>query len=295
MDRRNVGNYGDKGQSNDRRQGQSNDRRQGQSNDRRQGQDRGYGNTPEPVDVSWSTVVEWIHTNPHASTPPPVTIENNIECINIPEETASVWTQMHVEPSTPLSCLLSIIDAEGYNASTESIRRSILRETCTALQIRAENELKGRAYPKTKLDAGIVEATEKEHSPWCPYGLAAIAALYKIQMIIINETDKKLSFVPEDVSAWTKENPVYYFGHNYRSVYIPPRGFGPESIIDWFISKEADGWTWKFKEIKGTIDEITAYCVARGVELPPGKVKKDILVEKASRGAVYKLLMSWKN
>lgn len=250
---------------------------------------------PEPQPVEWSAVVDWIRANPHGSTPPPVSMESTIECISIPVESASVWTQMHVEPSTPLSCLLGALDAEGYNVSTESGRRAILRETCTGLQVRAEKELKGRAYPKTKMDAGLVEVTEKEHSPWCPYGLAGLAALYKIQMVILNETDKKLTFVPEDVAAWTKEIPVYYFAHNFRSIYVPPRGFGAHMLLNWLVEKEGAGWTWEFKEVKGTIAEIRQFCEDRGVDLTdlPAKAKKEALVEKASRGAVYKLLGQW--
>lgn len=267
---------------------------------------RQHGNNPhhrqparfsaeEPVAVSWSTVVGWIGKNPHASTPPPISTESTIECISIPIESVETWTQMSVEPSTPLSCMLSALDAEGFNASTGAIRRAVLRETCTNLQIRAETELKGREHPKAKTNVGIVEVSEKEHSPWCPYGLSAIAALYKVQMVILNETDKKLSFVPEDVAIWDKETPIYYFAHNYRSVYVAPRGFGADSILDWMVEKEIAGWTWSFKEVKGTIDEIREFCAGRGIELPVGKVKKDILVEKASKGAVYNLFLSWKN
>lgn len=265
------------------------------TNDRDRNTNQYKSAAPEPQPVEWSTVVEWIRVNPHGSTPPPVSMESTIECISIPMESASVWTQMHVEPSTPLSCVLSVLDGEGYNASTESIRRAILRETCTGLQVRAETELKGRAYPKTKMDAGLVEVTEKEHSPWCPYGMAGLAALYKIQMVILNETDKKLTFVPEDVAAWTKEIPVYYFAHNFRSIYVPPRGFGTHALLNWLVEKEGDGWTWTFKEVKGTIAEIRQFCEERGVDLTklPAKAKKEALVELASRGAVYKLLGQW--
>jgi hypothetical protein len=243
--------------------------------------------------VSWANVVGWIRRNPHAGTPPPVALESTIECISIPVEEEGVWTQMAVEPSTPLSCVLSALDMEGYNASSVPLRRAFLRSTCTDLQVRAEAELKGRAHPKAKTNEGLVEVTEKEASPWSAYGLGALAALYKIQMMILNETDKRITFIPEDAATWDRDVPVYYFAHNYRSIYVAPRGFGPEGVSSWLGGKVADGWTIEAKEVKGTIDEIKAMCAEHGVSLPAEKIKKDELVIRASRGLVYAAFSKW--
>ena len=247
-----------------------------------------------PLDkVSWANVVGWIGRNPHAATPPPVALESTIECISIPVEEEGVWTQMAVEPSTPLSCVLSALDVEGYNASSVPVRRAFLRSTCTDLQVRAEAELKGRAHPKAKTNEGLVEVTEKEASPWSAYGLGALAALYKIQIMVLNETDKRITFIPEDAATWDRDIPVYYFAHNYRSIYVAPRGFGPEDVSAWLGGKVADGWTVEAKEVKGTIDEIKALCAEHGVSLPAEKIKKDELVIRASRGLVYAAFSKW--
>lgn len=243
--------------------------------------------------VSWTNVVGWIRRNPHATAPPPVALESTIECISIPVEEEGVWTQMAVEPSTPLSCVLSALDVNEYNASTVPIRRAFLRTTCTDLQVRAESELKGRAHPRAKTNEGLVEVTEKEASPWSAYGLVALAALYKIQMMVLNETDKTIKFIPEDATAWDRDVPIYYFAHNYRSIYVPPRGFGPETVSAWLGVKVADGWMIEAKEVKGTIDEIKALCEEHGVSLPAEKLKKDELVIRASRGLVYATFSKW--
>lgn len=249
----------------------------------------------EHVDkVAWANVVGWIRRNPHASTPPPVATESTIECINIPlENEEGLWTQLAVEPSTPLSCLLSALDVDGYNGSTVALRKAALRSVCTDLQVRAETELKGRAHPRAKTNEGLVEVAEKEMSPWSTYGLAGLAALYKIQMVVLNEVDKRLHFIPEDAAVWDRETPIYYFAHNYRSIYVAPRGFGPGDVLAWLGLKEGEGWTMTVKEVKGTIEELRELATTHSIELPAGKIKKDELVERVSRGLVYSAFRGW--
>jgi hypothetical protein len=112
-------------------------------------------------------------------------------------------------------------------------------------------------------------------------------------MMILNETDKTIKFIPEDAATWDRDIPVYYFAHNYRSIYVAPRGFGPEGVSAWLGIKVADGWTVEAKEVKGTIDEIKALCEEHGVSLPAEKIKKDELVIRASRGLVYAAFSKW--
>ena len=249
----------------------------------------------ENVDkVAWSDVVGWIRRNPHASTPPPVATESTIECINIPvENEEGLWTQLAVEPSTPLSCILCALDVEGYNGSTVALRKAALRSVCTDLQVRAETELKGRAHPRAKTNEGLVEVAEKEISPWSAHGLAALAALYKIQMVVLNEVDKRIHYIPEDAAAWDREVPIYYFAHNYRSIYVAPRGFGHEGLLAWLGLKEGEGWTMEVKEVKGTIEELRELAATNGIELPAGKIKKDELVARVSKGVVYGVFQGW--
>jgi hypothetical protein len=221
--------------------------------------------------------------------------EETVETGIVPsvEEQVLGWTQLPVSPSTPLSCILYALDHNSYSSLSESGRKEAARTACTELQTRADSVLKGRAWPKAKTNEGIVEVAEKEVSPWSTVGLAALAELYGIQMVVLHETDKKIHYIPEDISTWDPETPIQFHAHNYRSVYRPPPGFGPQSMLGWLAQQEADGWTFQTKEVKGTIEELNTLAKEHQLTLPPGKLKKDILVAHISRGLTLATLNRW--
>ncbi len=254
----------------------------------------------ESVPVDWETVSAWLKKNPHRNAPPPTAVANvkgadscAAAAAALPTEDTTVWRQQSVSPSTPLSCVLYATNHNSYSENSETGRKEALRGMCTELQSRADGELKGRAWPKAKTNEGIVEVAEKEVSPWSPVGLCALAELFKIQLVILNETDKKIHYIPEDVCSWDHERPVHYVAHNYRSIYRPPAGFGPRNILSWLEKQEADGWTFAVKEVKGTIEELNTLAQTAKIILPAGKLKKDALVAHISRGLVIAHFAGW--
>jgi hypothetical protein len=266
----------------------------------------------EPVPVDWATVAMCLRKNPHAGALPPsrpvrgavaaVLAEEVIDTSSSMASPASAtatealapsWTQLAVSPSTPLSCVLYALDHNSYSSLSESGRKEAGRTACTELQTLADRALKGRAWPKAKTNEGIVEVAEKEVSPWSPVGLAALAELYGIQMVVLNETDKKIHYIPEDICTWDPQTPIQFHSHNYRSVYRPPPGFGSASMLAWLAEKEADGWTFQSKEVKGTIEELNALAQEHHLTLPPGKLKKDVLIAHISRGLAIATLNRW--
>ncbi len=281
-----------------------NHRREHHRQHRHQGQER-----EEPVPVDWATVVMCLRKNPHAGALPPsrpvrgavaavlaeevVDTSSSVPAAAETEALAPSWTQLAVSPSTPLSCVLYALDHNSYSSLSESGRKEAGRAACTELQTRADRALKGRAWPKAKTNEGIVEVAEKEVSPWSPIGLVALAELYEIQMVVLNETDKKIHYIPEDICTWDPQTPIQYHAHNYRSVYRPPPGFGPASMLAWLAEKEADGWTFQSKEVKGTIEELNALAQEHQLTLPPGKLKKDALIAHISRGLAIATLNRW--
>jgi len=256
-----------------------------------------YGQKKESTPVDWATVVGWAKKNPHRHAPPPSTVSNVASASAAqsltPAEDTSVWRQASVAPSTPLSCVLYALNYNSYSENSEVGRKEQLRTVCTELQGRIDGELKGRAWPKAKTNEGIVEVAEKEVSPWSAVGLAALAELYKIQMVVLNENEKKIHYIPEDVCAWDHERPIHFYAHNYRSVYQPPAGFSSKSMLAWLEKQEADGWTFTSKEVKGTIEELHGIASNAKLILPPGKLKKDALVAHISRGLVIAHFAEW--
>lgn len=287
--------------------------------DHRQGQHQNQHERQreEPVPVDWATVVMCLRKNPHAGALPPSRPVRGAVAAVLAEEVVDAgssvasaaaaetealaltltpppsWTQLAVSPSTPLSCVLYALDHNSYSSLSESGRKEAGRTACTELQTLAGRALKGRAWPKAKTNEGIVEVAEKEVSPWSPIGLAALAELYGIQMVVLNETDKKIHYIPEDICTWDPQTPIQFHAHNYRSVYRPPPGFGSASMLAWLAEKEADGWTFQSKEVKGTINELNALAQEHQLTLPPGKLKKDALIAHISRGLAIATLNRW--
>ena len=273
----------------------------GRDSGRDSGRDHARDQQPkkEAVPVDWTTVVSWLKKNPHRQAPPPTAIStvatSSAAAAVIPTiaEDTNIWRQVSVSPSTPLSCVLFTLNHNSYSENSETGRKEQLRTVCTDLQGRIDGELRGRAWPKAKTNDGIVEVAEKEVSPWSVVGLAALAELYKIQMVVLNETEKKIQYIPEDVCSWDHEQPIHFYAHNYRSIYLPPVGFGPRSMIAWLAEQEAAGWTFAFKEVKGTIEELTTIATNARLILPAGKLKKDVLITHISRGLVLAHIASW--
>lgn len=258
-----------------------------------------HGQKKESTPVDWATVVSWTKKNPHRQAPPPsaesvIATHAQVETQAVaPAEDTTVWRQISVAPSTPLSCVLYALNHNSYSENSEIGRKEQLRTACTELQGRIDGELKGRAWPKAKTNEGIVEVAEKEVSPWSVVGLAALAELYKIQMVVLNETEKKIHYIPEDVCSWDHERPIYFYAHNYRSIYWPPAGFSSKSMLAWLEKQEADGWTFSAKEVKGTIEELQGIASQAKLILPPGKLKKDALVAHISRGLAIAHIAAW--
>jgi hypothetical protein len=260
------------------------------------------GQMKETTPVAWATVSMWLKKNPHRQAPPPsaekvVSILTQAETqgntTNSVSEDTTVWRQVSVAPSTPLSCVLYTLNHNSYSENSEVGRKEQLRTVCTELQGRIDGELKGRAWPKAKTNEGIVEVAEKEVSPWSVVGLSALAELFKIQMVVLNETEKKIHYIPEDVCSWDHERPIHFYAHNYRSIYEPPTGFSARSMLGWLEKQEADGWTFAVKEVKGTIEELNSIASQAKLILPPGKLKKDVIVAHISRGLAIAHIAAW--
>jgi hypothetical protein len=260
----------------------------------------------ESVPVDWATVTTWLKKNPHRQAPPPnaaaslaVAAPSAAAATVVMAEDTSVWRQLSVAPSTPLSCVLYALNHNSYSEKSESGRKEALRVVCTELQSRIDDELKGRAWPKAKTNEGIVEVAEKEVSPWSVVGLCALAELFKIQLVVLNETEKKIHFIPEDVCAWDSDRPVHYVAHNYRSIYRPPTELSEQgalrarNILAWLAKQEGEGWTFAAKEVKGTIEELNTLAAGARLILPAGKLKKDALVAHISRGLVLAHFAAW--
>jgi hypothetical protein len=231
--------------------------------------------------LNWNTVRSWLHTNPNGTqtlssfTPATHTIQTR-------ETTdADGFIRVPVVPTTPLSAILLAQDYV-YQGSTESARRTMIRDETTDLQEKAILMLKGRQWPVRRTAEGIASAgMEEGRAAWVDLGWEAIAALRECQMVIVDEDKKTVRFVPEDVRTWSTDIETLIVVHDCRMLWTKPVG-KTLGLGLWVAQKDADGWTIDYPLVDGTMEELKALA-AKSLEALPAKATKDVLRKRIGR------------
>jgi hypothetical protein len=98
----------------------------------------------------------------------------------------------------------------------------------------------------------------------------ALAHIFEYQKVIVDEANKTVVFIPGNPAVWSSERPVWIVGVGSRTVFHK----GAEhdcrrNVLSWLEGREDDGWTIKWPEAEGTMEEMKGRIAPR-----PGKLKK---------------------
>jgi hypothetical protein len=210
-------------------------------------------------------MVESLHkimqTNPNrfASVPP---IEMKTVCDTQENEVAPVtlcgWTPTPLEPPGPLAAILWKTNPE-FRAGTSHVRASILRDTIISVQERVDKELRGRAWSRTKIHEQLSAQQNAHASP--PQDTReldiALAHLYSVQFVFIDEANKKIKWVPEDLRTWSPSIPVWGLSVGSRAVYHGPNESSVGSnLSQWLSDRENLGWKTQYPLAEGTLESM---------------------------------------
>jgi hypothetical protein len=168
------------------------------------------------------------------------------------------WVPMPLEPPGPVSAALWKTNPE-FRAATPPVRRTILREAIITLQQRVENELRGRKWQRKKIMEQLSAQQSADASP--PQDTreldAALAHFYQVQLVIVDEANKKIRWVPEDPRTWSASQPVWGLSLGSRAIFHRSNESNVGTALSqWLSDREVAGWRIEFPLAEGTLESM---------------------------------------
>ena len=204
---------------------------------------------------------EIFEKNPNsAKTVPPISIQvcsDTNETDEIPS-TVCGWVPTPLEPPGPVAAVLWKTNAE-FRAGSLSVRKTILRDTIIQLQERIDKELRGHRWSRKKIIEQLVAQQSSDASP--PQNTRelndALAFLYEIQFVFVDEANKKISWSPEDIRSWSTQRPVWALSLGSRAIFHKT---GEESVGkqlgSWVSDRELERWRIQWPTADGTLEDL---------------------------------------
>ena len=177
------------------------------------------------------------------------------------------WVPTPLEPPGPVAAILWKTNPE-FRIASLPVRRTILRETIITLQERVEAELRGHRWSRKRIIEQLVAQQSADASP--PQNTKelndALAFLYEIQIVFVDEANKKISWSPEDVRAWSSDRPIWGLSVGSRAVFHRP---GEESVGlglgAWLSDRETEKWKIAWPVADGTPESMKAKMTTMNV------------------------------
>lgn len=221
------------------------------------------------MDSVLKTILEKnLHRNEKVS-PIPIRISSDTNETEDAPSTLCGWVPTPLEPPGPLAAILWKTDPE-FRAGSVHIRRTIIRETILKLQVRVENELRGRKWSRPKIMEQLTLQQSADISP--PQDTRelneALAYFYEIQIVFVDEANKKISWVPEDPRSWSSSKPVWALSVGSRAIFHRK---GEESVANhlsqWVSDRENEKWRVNWPIADGTMEEIRTKINTKNISL----------------------------
>ena len=221
------------------------------------------------------TLLLCIEKNPNKSKKPLI-ISMPGEQVSGPVE-ESTETQYGVEwarlnPPGPVSLWLWSTNHE-FRAGSEAQRREMLMRAIVSLQGRVQSGegSMGRKWSKTKICDALGTTIENASEENFEALEKAVSVLGEVQWVRMNENERKLTFVPEDLRLWKSDRPILWTRERYRSAGETPATFGLPALSKWISDREADGWTGQYPSAEGTLEALKKSWNSMNIGIPSTK------------------------
>ncbi len=181
-----------------------------------------------------------------------------------------------LEPPGPLALVLWMTDPE-FRGGSAQVRRTILRDAILKTQERVDAELRGVKWSRKKTTEQLAAQQTAAVSPPqdTPELDAALAHLYGYQKVLVDEANKKISFLPADPRTWSRDLPIWAATVGSRAVLhrAGEGSIGPGLGL-WISERERDGWKVNWPVADGSLEELKTKLSAAGVGVGGGIVGK---------------------
>lgn len=234
-------------------------------------------------------LLETIHKNPHKSKVPDV-ITMPGDNHQAPQEES---TELHygvqwgrLQPPGPLSLWFWTTDVE-YRGGTEASRRTMLMEKTVELQERVQDGegAFSRKWSKTKICEAIGHTAEFAEEENFELLETALYQLCKVQIVRMNENEKKLLFVPNDLRLWNSDYPILWTRERYRSAgETQQKEFTLSQLGAWISKREDEGWKLEWPVADGKLETLKTAWDALNIGNPhrgPGQTGRYLKEEYA--------------
>ena len=222
------------------------------------------------------TIQTWVKENPNRTREvPPIeirTISDTQEGEEAPATIAGGLVPTPLEPPGPVSLVLWKTDPE-FRAGTTQVRKTILREAILLVTERADAELRGVKWQRKKVIEQLAAQQTAAVSPPMdtPELDRALCHMYNYQKVIVDEAGKKVKFVPADPRTWSAEYPIWAGTTGSRAIlHRTGENSVGVNLAQWVGDRERDGWNVDWPEAEGTLEDIKAKMMQRGLGLGGG-------------------------
>lgn len=194
-----------------------------------------------------------------------------------------------LSPKATLSRILFSLNNEFRSASI-TVKTSILREEVVKVAEKVQ-ELNGRKHPKKK----ILEALSSPVPGQWDVLDQALAFIYNVQLVFVNEVAKKISFAPSDLRSWTNEKQILLMESNGAEAWEWEEGtITPSKVLE-FLEKMGDNdWKITWPEAEGTIkameEKLESFSL-NAVDSNGKKLKKEIMAQRLGKAEAIKKMM----
>jgi hypothetical protein len=230
-----------------------------------------YASQPQSRMDTLRAIQSWVKENPNRKRSVlPIEIRilsDTQEGEEAPATLPGGWVPTPLEPPGPVSLWLWKTNPE-YRAAGAPVRRTILRDSLLTLGTRVDAELRGAKWSRKKVQEQLAAQQTAAVSPPMdtPELDRGLAALIGVQIVQVDEANKKVRFVPPDLRTWSAEFPVWGSTTGARAVLHRQ---GEESVGTdlalWLGQRESEGWRVAWPEADGTLEELKGKLTQRGI------------------------------
>ena len=182
-----------------------------------------------------------------------------------------LWARL--QPPGPISLWKWSVDPL-YRGGTEASRRQVLNQSIIELQARVQqgDGSFSRKWSKTKISEALGLPVANAEEDTFTLLEMAVSQLAEIQWVRMNENEKKITLVPEDLRLWRSDRKILWTRERYRSSgEVERKNFTLKSLSSWLSDREIEGWKitypvaeGKFETLKAAWDSLNRGSPTRG-------------------------------